>query len=35
MVGQEDLGKPLYAHLNILKDLPPSTRLFLHAGETS
>lgn len=34
-MGQEDKGRPLYEHLPILKDLPPSTRLFLHAGETS
>ncbi|EDV90681.1 adenosine deaminase 2 [Drosophila grimshawi] len=35
LVGQEDNGKPLYQHLAALKDLPPSARLFLHAGETN
>ncbi|XP_034486059.1 adenosine deaminase 2 [Drosophila innubila] len=35
LVGQEDKGKPLYEQLSVLKDLPPNSRLFLHAGETN
>ncbi|KAH8407175.1 hypothetical protein KR222_009972, partial [Zaprionus bogoriensis] len=35
LVGQEDKGKPLFEQIPILKELPPSTRLFLHAGETN
>ncbi|XP_030562809.1 adenosine deaminase 2 [Drosophila novamexicana] len=35
LVGQEDKGKPIYEQLTALKDLPPGTRLFLHAGETN
>ncbi|XP_017856626.1 PREDICTED: adenosine deaminase CECR1 [Drosophila arizonae] len=35
LVGQEDKGKPLYEQLAVLKELPPNTNLFLHAGETN
>jgi len=35
LVGQEDKGRPLYEQLPALKELPPNSRLFLHAGETS
>ncbi|XP_060649998.1 adenosine deaminase 2 [Drosophila nasuta] len=35
LVGQEDKGKPLYEQISVLKELPPNTRLFLHAGETN
>ncbi|XP_017084644.2 adenosine deaminase 2 [Drosophila eugracilis] len=35
LVGQEDKGKPLYALLSALRDLPPTARLFLHGGETN
>lgn len=35
LVGQEDKGRPLYEQLPALKELPPNSRLFLHAGETN
>ncbi|XP_043654386.1 adenosine deaminase 2 [Drosophila teissieri] len=35
LVGQEDKGKPLYSLLPALRDLPPTSRLFLHGGETN
>ncbi|XP_015037138.2 adenosine deaminase 2 isoform X1 [Drosophila pseudoobscura] len=35
LVGQEDNGKPLYALLPALRDLPRTAHFFLHAGETN
>lgn len=35
LVGQEDIGKPLAAYVDRLKEISQNGRFFFHAGETN